>query len=270
MGVMSGRVALVTGAASGIGRAAALRLAGEGASVALVSLPQDRLGPVTRECGERGVKALALPCDVGDPAAVAAAFDAAAAELGPVDAVFNNAGTSIVAPITDTSDEQWERQLRTNLTGSFNVLRQAARTMTDLGHGAIVNTASELALIGQAGYAGYAATKGGVLAMTRAVASELAHAGIRVNAVCPGAVDTPLLHAEFATADDPAAELVENEQSIALGRLAHPQEIAAAVVFLLSDAASYITGTQLMVDGGRTGCFPVGALSRAAAGRGAP
>jgi NAD(P)-dependent dehydrogenase (short-subunit alcohol dehydrogenase family) len=116
--------------------------------------------------------------------------------------------------------------------------------------------------MGQAGYVGYTATKGGILAMTRALAAELASCHIRVNAVCPGAIDTPMLAAEFALSKDPAAERRENEQSIVLGRIGKADEIAQAVLFLLSDEASYITGTQLLVDGGRTGCFPVGSIQR--------
>jgi NAD(P)-dependent dehydrogenase (short-subunit alcohol dehydrogenase family) len=128
--------------------------------------------------------------------------------------------------------------------------------MAPRGRGAIVTTASELALTGQAGYVAYSATKGGVLAMTRALAAELAPSGVRVNAVCPGTVDTPLLQAEFDIADDPGAERVATEASIALGRIGRPEEIAAVVLFLLSDESSYVTGSHFVVDGGRTGCFP--------------
>jgi NAD(P)-dependent dehydrogenase (short-subunit alcohol dehydrogenase family) len=112
--------------------------------------------------------------------------------------------------------------------------------------------------MGQAGYVAYTATKGGILALTRALAAELAPDGVRVNAVCPGAVDTPLLRAEFAGADDPVAERTATERSIALGRLADPEEIARVVKFLLSDDAAYVTGAQYVVDGGRTACFTVG------------
>lgn len=253
---MAGRVALVTGASSGIGRATAALLARRGATVALVALHGDDLDAAARDCS-----GTAIPADVSDSAAVADAFERAEA-LGPVDAVVNNAGMSIVAPVTETTNEQWLRQLHTNLSGSFYVAREAARRMAPRGRGAIVNTASELALMGQAGYVAYTATKGGVLAMTRALAAELAHCGVRVNAVCPGAIDTPLLEAEFQVADDPAAERAENERSIAMGRLGRPEEIAATIAFLLSDEASYVTGAQWSVDGGRAGCFPVGSLSR--------
>lgn len=249
-----GRTALVTGASSGIGRATALQLAEAGARVALVDLPGTGLDETVAMCGVRGATALAMQADVVDPAAVADAFSRAE-QLGPVDAVFNSAGTSIVAPVADTTDEQWDRQLRTNLTGAFNVVREAARLMVPRGRGAIVTTASELALVGQAGYVAYSATKGGVLAMTRALAAELAPHGVRVNAVCPGTTDTPLLQAEFDLSEDPAAEREHTERSVALRRIAQPEEIAAVVLFLLSDASSYVTGSHFVVDGGRTGCY---------------
>jgi NAD(P)-dependent dehydrogenase (short-subunit alcohol dehydrogenase family) len=255
---MEGRTALVTGASSGIGRATALELLDEGARVALVALPGPALDDVEAICAGRGGKALAIAADVGNPDAVDLAF-ARAQELGPVDAVFSAAGVSTVSPVGETTDEQWAAQLRVNLTGTFHVIRAAARLMAPRSRGAIVTTASELAITGQAGYVAYSASKGGVLAMTRALAADLAPCGIRVNAVCPGTVDTPLLAAEFALADDPELERSSTERSIALRRIARPREIARVVVFLLSDQASYVTGAQLVVDGGRTGCFPTGA-----------
>jgi NAD(P)-dependent dehydrogenase (short-subunit alcohol dehydrogenase family) len=256
MSVKSGEAAIVTGASSGIGLATARALAREGRPVALLALPGPELDEAARACGALGVAAIGIACDVGDAGAVDAAFAATERALGPVGAVANNAGTSLVAPLADTSDADWERLLRTNLTGSFNVLRAAARAMLPRGRGAIVSTASELAVMGQAGYAAYSATKGGILAMTRALAAEAAPHAVRVNAVCPGAVDTPLLQAEFDVAGDPGGERAATERSIALGRLARPEEIAAVIAFLLSDAAAYVTGAEYVVDGGRTGCFP--------------
>jgi 3-oxoacyl-[acyl-carrier protein] reductase len=240
-----------------------VELARDGASIALIALPGAELEAAADACRASGATVSALAADVGDAAAVAEAFASAERDLGPVDAVFNNAGISIVAPITDTTDAQWQRLLRTNLTGNFNVAREAARHMISQGRGAIVNTASELALTGEAGYAAYTATKGAILAMTRALAAELAPHGVRVNAVCPGAIDTPLLRAEYATADDPTAARAEGESSIALGRLGRPEEIARVVVFLLSDDAQYTTGAHYLVDGGRTNCFPTGSLTPA-------
>lgn len=252
---MTGKVALVTGASSGIGRATAARLAEAGADVALVALPGPDLASVVATCDAAGVAAVAIEADVGDAGAVEDAF-ARAEELGPVDAVFSCAGASIVAAVTETSDEQWQRQVRINLTGTFHVARAAARLMVPRERGTIVTVASELALMGQAGYVAYTATKGGILSMTRALAAELAPYGIRVNAICPGTVDTPLLAAEFETSADPAAERELTERSIAAGRLGDADEIAALALFLLSDESSYVTGAHFVVDGGRTSCFP--------------
>lgn len=253
------RVALVTGASSGIGRAAALRLAQQGASVALVALPGDDLDAAAEECRATGSAALAVPADVADSRQVVAAFDHAET-LGPVSAVFSNAGISIVGPAISLDDDDWLRQLHVNLSGSFYVVREAARRMVPARYGAIVLTGSELGLLGQTGYVGYTATKGGVLAMTRALAAEMAVHEIRVNSISPGTTETPMLMAEFAAAPDPARERAENESTIPLGRIGQPGDIASAVAFLLSDEAAYITGANLVVDGGRTSCFTAGTL----------
>ncbi|AWT55397.1 SDR family NAD(P)-dependent oxidoreductase [Mycolicibacterium smegmatis] len=263
---MSGRrrVAVVTGAASGIGLATASVLARDGADVALFSRPQDDFGPAERLVAQNGGRALPLRLDIGDREAVTEAFDRVEADLGPIDLVHNNAGISIVAPLVETTDDMFDQLIRTNLAGSFYTLREAARVMQPRRRGAIVNTASELAIIGQAGYVAYTATKGAILAMTRSAAAELSSWGIRVNAVCPGTTRTPMFLAEFDGATDPAAELADNEASVAMGRIAEPQEIAEAVAFLLSDRAGYITGTHVVADGGRTTCIPVGTIGVAA------
>jgi NAD(P)-dependent dehydrogenase (short-subunit alcohol dehydrogenase family) len=198
---------------------------------------------------------------VSDSRQVAAAFDSAET-LGPVSAVFSNAGISIVGPVVAMDDDDWLRQLHVNLSGSFYVVREAARRMMSRRSGAIVVTGSELGLLGQTGYVGYTATKGGVLAMTRAFAAELAAHGIRVNSISPGTTETPMLLAEFDAAPDPARERAENESTIPMGRFGQPADIAAAVAYLLSDEAAYITGTNLVVDGGRTSCFTIGTLGQ--------
>jgi NAD(P)-dependent dehydrogenase (short-subunit alcohol dehydrogenase family) len=254
---MAGRVALVTGASSGIGRATAKLLAAEGASVVLVALPDSELEAAAEECRQHGAAAMAVACDVADPAAVRRAFDAALKEYSKVDAVFSNAGICIWKPLADTTDDEWQRQIAANLTGCFNVCRVAAGAMRATG-GSIVNTASELALMGEAGYVAYTATKGGILAMSKAMAAELWQHRIRVNALCPGGVNTPLVENLFDIADDPAAARRESEESVLLGRFGTAEEIAQAALYLLSDESSYVTGSTLVVDGGRTQCLTSG------------
>jgi NAD(P)-dependent dehydrogenase (short-subunit alcohol dehydrogenase family) len=197
---------------------------------------------------------LFLDADVSDPAQVDAAFTRAEAELGPLGGAFNAAGISRVAPITQTSDELWQRLIQVNVSGTFHFARAAARCLTSNGGGSLVCTASELSLVGQAGYSAYAATKGGVLSMMRALAAELAPAGVRVNALSPGTTDTPMLAAEFANDDERARD----EASVPLGRFAQAEEIASAALWLLGPESSYVTGTNLVVDGGRTTTFPLG------------
>jgi NAD(P)-dependent dehydrogenase (short-subunit alcohol dehydrogenase family) len=257
---MANRIAVVTGAASGIGLATATVLAREGADVAILSRPEDDIDHAAELVCAHGGRVLAIGADVGDSAALRAAFDRIEAELGPIDAVHNNAGISAVAPLVDTTDELLHALIRTNLEGSFYVLREAARVMQPRRRGAIVNTASELALMGQAGYVAYTATKGAILAMTRSAAAELASWGIRVNAVCPGTTKTPMFLAEFDGVADPEAELADNAASVAMRRIAEPAEIGEAVAFLLSHRASYVTGTHLTADGGRTTCVPAGTV----------
>jgi NAD(P)-dependent dehydrogenase (short-subunit alcohol dehydrogenase family) len=256
---MLGQVAFVTGASSGIGRAVALELAREGADIALVALPGADLHEAAAACQAIGVKALAISADVSDSDAVRAAFKAADS-LGPISALFNNAGYARVVPMVEMTDEQFLHQLHVNLSGAFYVAREAVRRMIPRKQGALVFTASELSLIGESGYVGYSATKGGILGMSRALAAEVVRDGIRVNVVCPGSTETPLLKREFEYAADPISARVAMQNSIAMGRFATAEEIAKVVVFLLSADASYITGVALPVDGGRLNCVVPGTV----------
>ncbi|CAH0296884.1 SDR family NAD(P)-dependent oxidoreductase [Microbacterium sp. Bi128] len=242
---------LVTGASSGIGLATTRALLAQGAMVAAVGLP-DRLLEDAKSQVSGAV--IFIEADVSESQQVDGAFARAEAELGPLSGAFNAAGISSVAPIAETSDELWQRLIRVNLTGTFHFARAAARTLSANGGGSLVCTASELSHVGQAGYTAYTATKGGVLSMMRSLAAELAPAGVRVNALSPGTTDTPMLAAEFANEEERARD----EVSVPLGRFALPEEIAAAALWLLGPESSYVTGTNLVVDGGRTTTFPLG------------
>ena len=260
MGEMSGRIALVTGAASGIGLASAEALARHGADVALLSRPDDDLESAAQRVRAHGGRVMTIGADVSDSAAVRDAFGRVESALGPIDAVHNNAGISIVSPLADTTDEIFRRLVDVNLAGV--VLRPArggARDAAPPGGGGRqhrIGTGDHR----PGGLCRLHRDEGRDRRKTRSAAAELASWGIRVNAVCPGTTKTPMFLAEFDGAADPDAELADNAASVAMQRIAEPSEIAEAVVFLLSDRASYITGTHLIADGGRTSCVAAGSI----------
>lgn len=244
-GRLKGKVALITGASSGIGAATARLFAAEGATVALLARSGDEL---ERLAGELGGGALPLVADVADPGQVAAAVERGAERLGPLDVVVNNAGTVTPASLAETNDEVWRRHIEVNLSGCFFVAREAAPRIAP--GGSIINLGSELSVIGMGMYVAYCASKAGVLGLTRSLAAELAPA-VRVNAICPGPVDTPMLAGElehFGGHDQVMAEMLER---VPLRRLAIAEEVAAGILFLAADAA-YATGTTLELDGGTT------------------
>jgi NAD(P)-dependent dehydrogenase (short-subunit alcohol dehydrogenase family) len=249
-GRLDGRVAVITGAASGIGLATARRFASEGAKVVVVDL--------NAEAGEAAAKEVDgefVAVDVVDEAAVQALFDGVAQRYGRVDIAFNNAGISPPDDdsILDTGLEAWERVQRVNLTSVYLCCKYALPHMLAAGKGAIINTASFVALMGAAtSQISYTASKGGVLAMTRELGVQFARQGVRVNALCPGPVATPLLMELFAKDPERAARRLVH---VPMGRFAEPSEIAAAVAFLASDDASFITASSFVVDGGITGAY---------------
>ncbi len=247
-GRLAGRVALVTGAATGIGRATALRFVREGANVILAGIDEPALSNLCREITAAGSDALAVAVDVRRDDDVRHMVDVARARFGAVDVLFNNAGVEFVAAVQDTVEEDWDRVLDTNLKGVYLVTRHLVPMMRGRPGAAIVNNASQLGLAAIANYAAYCASKGGVVNLTRAMALDLAPLGIRVNALCPGAVMTPLLERQCSRPGGP--QLSEIARQNVLGRIAAPEEIAAAALFLASDEASFITGTSLVVDGG--------------------
>ncbi|GAA4447953.1 3-oxoacyl-ACP reductase [Phytohabitans houttuyneae] len=247
---LADRVAVVTGAGSGIGLATARRLHAEGALVVCVDVDEDSGKAVAGEVAGEFVA-----CDVTDEAAVRALFDGVAARHGRVDIAFNNAGIS--PPDDDsilvTGLEAWERVIRVNTTSVYLCCKYAIPHMQRQGKGSIINTASFVALMGAAtSQIAYTASKGGVLAMSRELGVQFAREGIRVNALCPGPVATPMLMELFAKDPKRAARRLVH---VPMGRFAQPEEIAAAVAFLASDDASFVTASQFVVDGGITGAY---------------
>jgi NAD(P)-dependent dehydrogenase (short-subunit alcohol dehydrogenase family) len=243
---------LDTGAARGIGRAAALGAARGGAAVAVLDLDGDLAGDVAQEALALGAPAaLGVACDVRSESSVAAAVDAAARELGPLRGVVSNAGIDRGALLHELALETWQDVIDTNLTGAFLVCRQALRRMLEHGQGgSIVCVSSPWAKVSApGGVTPYSSSKGGVSSFVRSVALDYAPHRIRVNAVLPGPVDTTLMWASVGEDEIPALRDLIARQ-IALGRLGEPDEIAAAITWLLSDRSSYVTGSQLVVDGG--------------------
>jgi 3-oxoacyl-[acyl-carrier protein] reductase len=245
-GRLAGKHAIVTGAARGIGRAIATRFLDEGAALMLCDVRRDALDEVRAELGARGT-VLAMPVDVTDRTAVEAMVGRAREELGSIDVLANNAGIAGFTPFLELGDEEWRRMLDVDLTGVFICAQAVARVMREQRSGAIVNMASTNGLRGEALEAHYNAAKGGVVLLTRTMAIELAPFGIRVNSVCPGSIATDLAPEAGMT----AADVEEYHRRIPMGRSGTPAEVAAAFAFLASDDASFVTGTELVVDGGQ-------------------
>jgi NAD(P)-dependent dehydrogenase (short-subunit alcohol dehydrogenase family) len=251
MGAMDAKVALVTGAAAGIGRATAFAFAAEGASVAVVDTEEQRGGAVAEEIRQAGGRALFIPADVSQAELVTAMVGATMSRFGRLDFAFNNAGIEgDPGPIELCSDQNWDRTLAVNLTGVFLCMRAEIPAIRDSGgQGAIVNCASIAGLNGFPGLAAYVASKHGVNGLTRSAALELAADGIRVNSVCPGAIETEMI--QRIKVEQP--ELIERTVAAhPLGRLGQPEEIAACVIWLCSTGAGFVTGQAIAVDGGYT------------------
>lgn len=244
---MAGSRVLVTGASSGVGLAAARRFAAEGASVALLARRGDLLAALADELGE---KAYAFAVDIADPDAVAEAVAGAAAAMGGLDVVVNAAGIVVPASLEEIDASLWRQVLDVNLSGTFYVAREAALRIRADGGGVIVNVGSDLASYGYPNFAHYCAAKAGVVGLTKALAAELAPA-IRVNVVCPGPIDTPMMDDQLARTDDPVAARAQGIERIALKRFLDPDEVVDAIRFLAVDA-TFATGSVLALDAGTT------------------
>jgi NAD(P)-dependent dehydrogenase (short-subunit alcohol dehydrogenase family) len=244
---LEGKVALVTGAGRGIGRAIALVLARSGARVAVNALHPERAEKVAREVQELSAKAMAVPADVSVRGEVKAMVERVISEWGGLDILVNNAGIIMVSPLKDMPEDLWDRVLDVNLKGIYLCSHYAIPHMVRKGWGRIINIASIASFMVLAGRGAYAASKGGVVQLTRVMAVELAKHGVTVNAVAPGFIETDMVKERVR---EGALDLKRLLGRIPVGRMGDPFEIAKVVAFLASDDASYITGTTLVVDGG--------------------
>lgn len=244
------RIVLITGASSGIGKATARAFAREGSTTVLADLDEDQGKAAAAECEREGAPSSFIPCDVSDEASVQRLVGEIVSRFGRLDVAFNNAGIEgELGPSAQCSTENFDRIMAVNLRGTFLCLREELRQMTSQeSGGAIVNCASIAGLIGFPGIPAYTASKHGVVGLTRNAALEYAKAGIRVNAICPGAIETPMLD-RLMMGGVPRETIVETEP---VGRLGTPDEIAASVVWLCSPAASFVTGQAIAADGGWT------------------
>lgn len=248
---LRGQTAVVTGAGSGIGRATAIRLASQGVRVALLDVSLEGLEG-TRQLLD-GTDHRAIACDVASPAAIARAFAETERELGPPDILINNAGINPpVASTLDVTEDYYDRMMGVNAKGMFFVAQAAMRSMIPRRRGAIVNLGSVSGMVGWGGSSVYCASKGAVLALTKALAIELAPHDVRVNAVAPGSIRTPMVEDNIRRLDDPEEAWQRTAELHPLGRPGEASEVAEAILYLASPASSFVTGSVLTIDGGLT------------------
>jgi NAD(P)-dependent dehydrogenase (short-subunit alcohol dehydrogenase family) len=248
--VLTEKVALITGGASGIGRATALLFASSGAAVSIVDLDEAGGTAVAREITGAGGRALFVDADVSSAADCRRVVERTTAALGGLDILFNNAGIIRRASVLDTSEEEWDRVMGVNVKSIFLMSKYAIPVMMAAGGGVIINTASGWGLAGGQNAAPYCASKGAVVLLTKAMALDHGPQNIRVNCVCPGDTDTPMLRSEAEQLGEPIERFIAEGSERALGRIARPEDIAQAALYLASDASSAVTGISLVVDGG--------------------
>lgn len=255
--LLENKIAIVTGAGSGIGAASARRFAAEGAAVVVADVRDVKATEVARQIVDDGGHAVAMAVDVADAASVEAMVARTVRELGGLDVLFNNAGTLRPGTAVELSVEDWDFVMGVNVRSVFLGAKYAVPVMEARGGGSIINTASISGLHGDGGAVVYAASKAAVINLTRALSTDHAGAGVRVNAICPGTIETPPVQRMMS---DPAVRRL-NVDAHALGRLGRPEEIAAAAVWLASDESSFVTGEAITVDGGLRARSPLGRLA---------
>ena len=247
-----GKVSVVTGAGVGIGQAAAVAFAREGASVVVVDRSRENGESATQALQREGLQGLFVLADVSNETDVRRMVEQVVARWGRLDILVNNAGIYTQGDVTQTSLDDWNRIMAVNLTGAFLCAKYVVPVMVNHGGGVIVNVASEAGLVGIKGQVAYNVSKAGMIALTKSCAVDLAGQGIRVNAVCPGTTDTPLVRDAVSHAPDPAAARRRLEAVRPLNRLGTPEEIASAILYLASSESGYATGAALSIDGGYT------------------
>jgi NAD(P)-dependent dehydrogenase (short-subunit alcohol dehydrogenase family) len=244
------KVAFVTGAASGIGRTTAVAFARAGADVAVADITEEGVQETARMVEEAGAQAVAVRCDVTQAEDVQAALDETVQAFGGLDFAFNNAGVEQKrAPLTEITEEEWDRSIDTNLRGMFLCMKYEIPLLLEGNGGAIVNTSSGAGVKGFEAQAAYSAAKHGVVGLTKAAALDYADSDVRVNAVCPGIIDTSMMDRFTGGTEEGRQEVIDQEP---IGRMGKPEEIANAVLWLCSDAASFVLGEAMVVDGGQT------------------
>jgi len=244
------RVAIITGAAAGIGEAAARRFAAEGARLVLVDLESAALGRLTEELEARSTIVLEIAGDVSDPSVCQSVLDRTMSSFGRLDVLFNNAGIVVNGTLADCTEEEWQRTMDVNLKSMYLLCRGAVPIMRGQGGGSIINMSSIAGPTGVANRGAYSVSKAGVIGLTKSLATDFVKDGIRVNCICPGTVDTPSLRQRIAASADPEAARIAFLARQPMGRLGLPEEIAALALFLVSDESRYMTGQAVIMDGG--------------------